>query len=445
MTGTAFPDIAADQETSFPSDSFAARPVRPQGRERFIPFFILLLVLGWISSGYTLFDVSRYSVLLLYIAAIPICLFASSRAFAFFLLPALSTLFSFSIALLKGLPLVSILSQTMLQSLALFFVAGVASLDWQKFLPVLTRMLSIIALPLIAFAGYQMLARPHGWKYGFLPVTNQQAYAFAGIQRGWEKEHFTRASSVFVEPSDLGYFCLWLLALSFTVGKGKWRYVGLATAFSGILFSQSLSAVLGVGIFMLVHLFTHPISVKLVRQIAIIVLFSGMAITAIEPLMPDAFEAFFDRVEQAVTLDRRADSGRVDHLPACWAIFKEAPVWGQGLASLNSADANGSDVTSIGYALLLMERGTVGTLFFLAPWVYLAFKAYKMPTNSSARAPALFLSALNLYCFATFSLIYFLPFWLALGITASLVLGTHRPGYRLMLSQRRFDTDPVIA
>lgn len=413
-------------------------------KERFLPFFIVIFILGWISDGYSLVDFGKYSILLLYIAALPFCFYASSRTLAFFSLPAISTLFAVCIGLLEGVRVMSVISQTALQLLALLFAAGIAAIDWKKHFPLLAKILAVIALPVILYGGYQMSARPAHAAYAFLPVTNQQAYAVGGYQRGWEKAHFTRASSVFVEPSDFGYFCLWVLVLGLSSDKGRWRYFLLTLAFLGILFSQSLSAVLGVGIFLIAYLITNPISFKSVRQIAIIILFSIIAVLCIQPLMPEAFDKFYKRVEEAVSLDERADSGRVDHLPACWAIIKDAPVWGHGMASVNSADDNGTDVTSIAYALLLMERGTVGTLLFMIPWLFLAFKALTSRAGLKERTPGLLLSALHLYCFATFSLAYFLPFWLSLGVAASLLENTHLPSRKLVLGRSSSNQLPAL-
>jgi hypothetical protein len=66
-----------------------------------------------------------------------------------------------------------------------------------------------------------------------------------------------------------------------------------------------------------------------------------------------------------------------------------------------------------------IERGLVGTLLFLLPFVW-AFGVLLLSTaraESTAMDTALFLAILNLYSFTTFAVLYFLPFWLALGMT----------------------------
>jgi hypothetical protein len=399
--------------------------------DKWVVYAIWLFMLGWVTVGFTVYDVGKYSILLLYVAAVPFFKWISPRSFSFVILPSVSTFFSIFVGLLKHVPAMSIVSQAALQLLAILFATGVAALDWRKYLFTLTKIMVVISGPIVLYGCYQVISRPIHGPYSFLPVTNQQAYAIGGLQRGWGAVPFSRASSVFVEPSDYGYFCLWLLVLGLSASKGAWRYCAIGLSFVGILASQSLTGGLGVVVLILIYLAINPISIQTIRQIAIVVVFCTMSVFAIQPLMPQAFAKFTDRIEQALTLDERADSGRIDHIPACWEIFKDAPIWGHGLASFNSADANGIDVTTMTYALLLMERGSVGTFLFLAPWVMLGAKSYMMAATDSFRTPALLFTALNLYTFATSSIVYFLPFWLSLAISASLAIKTYAPATEL--------------
>jgi hypothetical protein len=401
-----------------------------------IVWTMVLFLLGWVTFGFSLVDAGRYSVPLLYLAAVPICMRMTARSVMFLALPILSTFFSAVVAVLDGFNKTSILSQTALQVLAIGVAAGLASIDWRRWMLGFTKVITSIAVPVVVFGGYQMIARAIHLPFAFLPVTNQQTYAVGGLQRGWEKAHITRASSLFVEPSDFGYFCLWLLALGLSTAKGGWRNLTLALAFGGMLFSQSLSAVLGAGILLVVYFLMNPVNFKVIGQIVVLLLALGLVIVMLQPLMPTAFSSFSDRIEQALSLDQRADSGRVDHLPACWQIFKEAPVWGHGLSTIVAADDTGSDVTSVTYALLLMERGAVGAAFFFAPWLLIGIRAYLLPRTDAVRTPALLLIALQLYSFFTSSLAYFPPFWLSLGITASLILRTDLLPKRFALGSR---------
>jgi len=397
-----------------------------------VSFYICLFLLGWVTQEFALLNVGKYSILLVYLAALPFCWRMTGRSLVFVLLPLISTIMSALISLFGGgVHTVGIVSQGALQLLAIFFAAGVATLNWRTYFATLTKATVIFGAPIVIFGGYQMVARARHMKYAFLPVTNQQAYAIGDLQRGWEKEYFTRASSIFVEPAEFGYFCLWLMVLGLSASKGRWRLCSLALALGGMLFSQSLSGVLGAAILFAVYLVLNPISVKVVRQGAIVVLVSIMAIFASQPLMPEAFEAFSKRIEQAATLDNRADSGRVDHLPANWEQFKEAPIWGHGFASVSSADDNGIDVTTFTYFLMLIERGLIGAIFFLVPWFWLTWRSVKLPRTDSMRTLCVLLSVLHLYTFWTSSVAYQLPYWLSLGICASCTLYTYMPSSHL--------------
>ena len=396
-------------------------------------FYIWLVVLGCATMDFTVLDMGKYSILLIYIAAVPFCWKVTRRSLTFLLLPLISTALAVLVSFLQGnVNPMGIASQGALQLLAIFFAAGVAALDWRKYFTSLSKSMVAVGLPIVVFGGYQMFARIYHWKFAFLPVTNQQAYAVGGLQRGWEKSVFTRASSLFAEPSEFGYYCLWLMILGLS-SKGKARILALCLAFSGMLFSQSLSGALGVAVLLIAYVSVNPISFNIVRHAAIVVIASVIAVLAIQPLAPEAFDKFSERITQAVTLDNRADSGRVDHLPANWESFKEAPIWGKGLASITAAEDNGVDVTTFTYLLVLIERGLVGGFFFMAPWFWLAYRATKLPVGDALRTPCILLSVLSLYTFANSAIVYTLTYWLALGICASCVLGTYLPVRHLAL------------
>jgi hypothetical protein len=386
-----------------------------------------LFVLGWATDGFTILDIGKYSILLIYVAALPFCIRTTGRSVVFVSLPLISTVLSAVVAVMQRVSPMSVVSQGALQLLAIFFASGVAAIDWRRYFDPFSKIATVIGIPLVAIAGYQVPARTYHWKFAFLSVTNQQSYAEGGFQRGWEKDHFTRASSTFAEPSELGYYSLWLLVIGLCATKGRWRTLALLLAFSGFLFSQSLSGALGAAVVVMVYVATNPINMNVVRQIAITLIASTMAILIIVPLAPEAFDKFSERITQAVTLDNRADSGRVDHLPANWQAFKDAPLWGLGLAGISNAAENGTDVTTFTYFLMLIERGLVGTVFFLAPWIWLCYRSIKLPKADALRNVCVLFSVLNLFSFGYTSAAYSLQFWLALGICASSVLGTYLP------------------
>jgi O-Antigen ligase len=386
-----------------------------------IGLFITLFVAGWATQGLTLFDVGRYSFPLIYFAAVPFCYKFNARSFNFLAFPILSSFFAVMVAFLEGADSKHILSQSILQCLAILFAGGVASIDWRKHLDTLSKCIVGLGIPIVAYAGYQMAARIAHWPFAFLPITNQQYYIDGGLQRDWDKAEVTRASSVFSEPSELGFYCLWLVVLGLACNNGRLRIAAMLLGCTGILFSQSLSAVLGGFVVLIAYLLSHRVSSQTLKQIAVMGILTLSLIGLMKPLAPEAFDRLSDRLTQAATLDERADSGRVDHLPACWRIFSESPVWGHGISSLAAATSSGSDVTTVNYAMLLMERGLIGTIFFLVPWITLTFRVWRLPEALPGRSMALLLMVMTLYSFWNFSLTYFLPFWFALGFAASIV------------------------
>ena len=386
-----------------------------------IALILTLFIAGWATQGLTLFDVGHYSFPLILFAAIPFCFRVSTRSAGFLVLSIASSIFAVLIAVLEGADSTHIVSQSILQGLAIVFAGGVASINWRLHLDTLAKAIVGLGIPIVFYAGYQMVARAAHLPFAFLPITNKQYYIDGGLQRDWDKAEVTRASSLFSEPSELGFYCLWLIVFGFSCKSRSLRTSALVLGCAGILFSQSLSAVLGVFVLMAVYLLSHRVSASTIRQLGAMAVIAVVAIGLMKPLVPEAFDRLADRLTQAATLDERADSGRVDHLPACWRIFSESPVWGHGISSLAAASSSGSDVTTVNYAMLLMERGLIGTALFLIPWFTVTAKAWLLPAESQGRSVALLLMVMTLYSFWNFSLTYFLPFWFAFGVAASLV------------------------
>ncbi len=82
-------------------------------------------------------------------------------------------------------------------------------------------------------------------------------------------------------------------------------------------------------------------------------------------------------------------------------------------------------MTTVNYVLITMERGAVGALLFFIPWFSFAIRAWFMPRRASGRTFVILVMVMTLCSFFSFSIAYFLPFWLAYGMSASLVLQTH--------------------
>jgi len=369
--------------------------------------------------------VGRYSFPLIFFAGLPFCLCITYRSLIALALPIASSLFAVAVGLLQGVDTSHILSQALLQGLAIAVAAGVAAIDWRQFAAKIEAAVVILGIPIVLYACYQMAARMEHWPGAFLPVTNQQYYAEGGLQLGWEKAEITRASSIFSEPSELGFFCLWLLVIGLSTQNKKIRILSTALAATGILVSQSLSAVLASAVVFLAYCVIQGMSRHLFRQIVLTAAAFAAIVLPIKVLAPEAFDHFSERIVQAASLDERADSGRVDHLPACLDLIAASPVWGYGLSSMAGAGPDGADVTTVNYVMVWLERGTTGALLFFIPWFALAFRAWSLPRDAKGRTFAFLLMVMILSAFWFFSVTYFLPFWFAFGVTASLVLNTH--------------------
>jgi hypothetical protein len=389
-------------------------------------YLLLLFVLGWCTQQFTLFDVGRFSFPLILFVGLPFCLRMTYRSLSAFALPIASTIFAILIGWVQGIALSRMLSQTILAALAIGFGAGIAAINWHKHRDSLERALVAIGIPIVVYGCYQMAARVAHLPGAFLPVTNKQYYADGGMQLGWDKAELTRASSVFSEPSEFGYYCLWLFVIGLASENKKLRLVALLLSGAGLLASQSLSGILTAAVVALAFCAMQGISRQLLRNVFLLVIVFGVLALALKALAPAAFSSFSERIVQAASFDERADSGRVDHLPACFALIKASPVWGYGMSSLAGApDSNGADVTTVNYVLVTMERGAVGALLFFIPWFAFAIRACFMPRRDSGRTLVFLLMVMTLCSFFSFSIAYFLPFWLAYGMSASLVLRTH--------------------
>jgi hypothetical protein len=399
---------------------------------------LLLFVLGWSTQSLTLFDIGRYSFPLILFVGLPFCVLITYRSLSFLALPIVSSVFAVAVGLIGGVGESHVLSQAVLQTLAIAFAAGIAAINWHQHRNSLEQVIVGMGVPIVFYGCYQMVARVAHLPGAFLPVTNQQYYVEGGLQRDWDKAEATRASSIFSEPSELGYYCLWLLVIGLSTESKKLRILSISLAAIGILVSQSLSAILGAAVICLAYFMVQGISRQIVRQIVLLaVVFAGVAV-GFKSLAPDAYDHFSERIVEAASFDDRADSGRVDHLPACMELIRLSPVWGYGISGMAGAGTDGADVTTINYIMVWLERGTIGALLFFIPWFTLTVRAWLLPRNAGGRTFAFLLLVMTLYSFTSFSLTYFLPFWLAFGVSASLVLHT----YRLTRSKGIVSTSP---
>src|ERR1700753_657392 len=110
-------------------------------------FLLLVFVLGWCTEPFSLFDVGRYSFPLIFFAGLPFCLCITYRSLLSLALPIASGVFAIAIGLLQGVETGHILSQAVLQALAIAVAAGVAAIDWHEFTSSIERVVVFLGIP----------------------------------------------------------------------------------------------------------------------------------------------------------------------------------------------------------------------------------------------------------------------------------------------------------
>src|ERR1700692_273000 len=93
---------------------------------------LLLFVLGWSTESLTLFDIGRYSFPLILFVGLPFSLLLTYRSLNFLVLPIASSIFAMAVGFLQGVEVTHILSQAVLQTLAITFAAGIAAINWHQ-------------------------------------------------------------------------------------------------------------------------------------------------------------------------------------------------------------------------------------------------------------------------------------------------------------------------
>jgi O-antigen ligase len=372
----------------------------------------LLFLLGWLHNGWTLYDIGDRSITLMFLSAIPFLFYLKfpGKLLLFVCLQLASGILSVMVAIALGQErAISNLGQ---QLLGMVVMIGAAAFDWETLLPAFRKLMLWIAVPICVYGVYQLAARARHLPYAFLPMSNLQQEGVNGFQRTYGDRFHIRASSVFIEPSDFGYFCCWLVCLGMGTNNMALRAIFLILAFVGILVAQSLGATICLVLLLLVYA---------IRMRKIGIIFSAAATAAVAMflatfLFPTLTEKFFTRVDKAAQLDSSADSDRISRVPQNTSVILDAPLLGHGLASWRTFSPAG---VANGFFDLLEERGIVGTAMFLVPYFVILFDCWRKRASdrNELEATRLLFAVLNLYTFLTFAMLYFFPFWFAMGMT----------------------------
>ncbi len=382
------------------------------------------ILLGWVAFSFSLFNLGPFSLTLLLLSS---CALAA-RGFRFNTLFTVSTLcilasgvIAWVVAVAHGADDNMKTHTHLLQHLlAVGVLIGAQSLDWNRLLPRFRRTFLWLSGITLAYAIYQYVARMHSLPFAFLPVTNLQISTDQGLQRGASlglvaTGGFARVSSFFAEPSDLGRFMLWCVA----VGCGWIRdWIGLAligVGIAGILVSQSMGGIVGLCLLLPTLLFLK----RDFQSSLLIFLLGSMLLPSFVYVFPDAFNTVFTRAELIATEreSRLLKRARFAYLEENTEIFLEAPLLGHGLASIRTVAED--NVVGNAFMLLLIERGIVGTALFCMPFVFIAFKlAISQRFPEPIYCMAFGILFVEFYCLSTFGQIYFQPIYVAFGFAA---------------------------
>jgi hypothetical protein len=374
---------------------------------------VVLFILGWLHNSQSLWDVGDRSITLLMIASCVLAYFVRQKV----LVKMWPMACSVCLGAIVAIPIWEdsrTVSNCLQNVLGIIVASGAAALDWRSIFGRVRTAMMLLAIPLVLYGIYQLFARLLGLPYGWLPVTNLQQYEASGFQRNYLDETHIRASSVFVEGSDFAYFGLWIIAFGLSASSVKGRWLGTVLGFSIVGLSQSLGGLLGAGLMLIVLTVVTRRWGPFIRVVAIC--FSLLILGG--PFFPQQTEKFLARVEAAFSLDEAADSDRVAKLPANLETWSRAPIFGHGIGSWRSAEA--TQGISSGWMMLLIERGIVGSSLYLVPFVVgLKYAWRKRGLCNEWETFRLLISVNCIFTFNTFAMIYFPPFWFALGVSLS--------------------------
>lgn len=409
-----------------------------KGTRSLIPAMFLA---GWATYGFSLFDVGRFSITLLLLASLALALsgFRLSRtALAAFACLLFSCLLAWFIALAKYPELEKTFTHLAQCMVAIGVMTGAASINWEKELPRLRAALLFTAIVVLAYGFYQIAARRLLLPGAFLPITNLQLATDEGLQRGFSHASlgapmFTRVSSFFPEPSDLGRFMLWVFAFGYACRRGKLKFLLMGTGVAGIILSQSMGGLVG-----LAFLVSLTILLKRdFRGFVLAIVFFGGAVAGFSHFWPEETEQVKTRAETIAVMPEThlAQTGRFAYVGDHFALFQESPILGYGLASIKKV-TDPSSVVVNACMFQLLERGIVGSILFFGPFlwcfVYLSRLGSKRDEITNT---ALLILIVEIFCFSTFAMVYFPPIYLALG------LALNRAGYARIHGAREHRTD----
>ena len=371
---------------------------------------------GWATFAFTLFDVGRFSITLLLLSSILVALtgFRISRQVFW---PLVSFVLSLSIAWGISFFVYPESEKTFTHffsnSLAIGVMLSAASVNWDAEFPRLRKMFAFIALIVLLYGFYQLLARRTGLPYAFLTITNQQLGTDMGLQRGYSIAGFTRVSSFFPEPSDLGRFMLWVFAMGCASRPAMIRIFLITMGIAGVLLSQSMGGLVGLAFLIL----AITLLKRNMRLFVVLILLFSASYGIFTHFFPQESEGM---IERGKTITNRGENylqqtQRFGSIQNHLRIILESPMIGYGLASTKRVV--GDDVIVNAFVYVLLERGSVGGVLYFAPFFFALYALWRSEKqHDEITRTALFILLVEIFCFSTFNALYFPPNFFCVGV-----------------------------
>lgn len=285
-----------------------------------------------------------------------------------------------------------------------------------KFIAILRLSILVVGI----YAIYQYVARSYSLPFDYLPITNLQISADEGYQRGYSNFYihnhlFTRVSSFFSEPSELGRFILLTFPFIFFCYSGKDKKALLLLMLISIVLTQSMGTLAIAGLMMIYYHIANgrlflTLQAILILVLLLVIVWWGVSSYNIEL-------GSFDRILKISELGWRylESTSRFKDTLKVIEISIENFNTGLGIGSIS--DVVSKYVVSNLFLLIIIERGVFGLVFFILPLLFPIFLLAKKGDNFSLALK--YCSILQILFFINFSMLYFIPMYVLLGLSYS--------------------------
>jgi O-antigen ligase len=289
-----------------------------------------------------------------------------------------------------------------------FFFTAITNLNLEtRHLNIILKLMIILSVPIGLYGVYQLPARFLGWPFGAIAFTNP---TMAGLTIRIELINiFTRAASIFSEPSWFGHYMVTMLALSIPVALHNPRYFGkrwilftiITIQIISLVFSRSVGAYFGFALLILLMLILersaqrHKIILAIIYILGLGFLVTlSMQVVSGYPFVHDILSRIYGVYRYILfsdpnfTVSGESLFGRIDMARVGYKVWLDYPLSGVGLGQYslvspaygNPHPGGASDSTLIATMSEMGILGIVSLLGFIISSLYgLKWAFRKMP------------------------------------------------------------------